>query len=232
MTLNIPQLIGAVLLLWLPRQWLRLGGTLIKRRSRRDPKVAGSTVEPWSVREPGDPRVDFFAEVGKFRNYLDLLRSIAGAVCIVGGLGVVSCVEIVEEAAPAQVRTALVVKGVVLLVGMLVQTIRYERQRVAFFPPIFYLAGLSVALCDPWTGVFAFIAIWAITPMFSGAQGFLTAYAVLMLAFGHYFSGLGDKSVIFAGFLCFLPVILSLLANRPLIVLTRRAQPRGQSENT
>ena len=53
------------------------------------------------------------------------------------------------------------------------------------------------------------------------AQGFLTAYAVLMVVFGHFFAA-GDLSAMYAGVLCFLPVLLSMLAQRPLAIFTRK----------
>jgi hypothetical protein len=230
MTVNIPLLLLALLLLWVPRQWLRLGQVLFKRRSRSDSKK--TIVEPRNTSEPGDPRVSFRAEFGKFRNYVDLLRGVAGAICVVGGLNVDSSLLLAERAPSSQVKGLIAVKGLILLIGLVVQTIRYERKRLTFYPPIFYLAGLSVALCEPAGAGFAFAAIWAINPMFSSAQGFLTLYAVLMVAFGQYFSGVGNKSSIFAGVLCFLPALLSLLADRPLVILARKATRRAEDAAT
>ncbi|MBI5768257.1 MAG: hypothetical protein HZA93_10710 [Verrucomicrobia bacterium] len=232
MIVNVPQLVLAILLLWFPRKWLRLGSVLFKRRARRDSSNARTVVEPWDVHEPGDPRVNFRTEIGKFRNFVDLLRAAAGAVCIVGGLKVESCVQLAEGAAAAQERGLLAVKGAILVAGLLVQTIRYERSRLTFYPPIFFLAGMSVPLCEPAAAVFAFVAIWAINPLFSNARGFLAVYAVLMAVFGQYFAGLGDKTAMFAGLLGFMPVLLSLLANRPLIIMARKAQPRGPGSPT
>ena len=224
MTVNVVLLIVALAVLWLPRQWLRLGIVLVKRRTRRNRDKELAAAEPWNVREPGDPRVYFRTEFGKFRNYVDLLRGLAGGVCVAGGFYVEPCLQAAANAPGAQVRGVLALKGLILLVGLLAQTIRYERGRLTFYPPIFYLAGMSVPLCEPSGAAFAFVAIWAINPAFGSVQGFLSIYAVLMVVFGQYFGGIGDKTSICAGILCFLPVLLSLLANLPLIVFARKAQ--------
>ena len=110
----------------------------------------------------------------------------------------------------------------VLVVGLLIQTVRWEKQRISFYPPIFYLAGLSVSLCDARGASFAFALIWAINAGLPNAQGFLSVYALLMVLFGHFFGMRVNLSAIYAGVLCFLPVLLSLLAKRPLTVFSRR----------
>ena len=222
MSINFPLLFVALVLLWFPRQWLRLGSVLIKRRSRKNPDQALAATEPWNVREPGDPRVHFGTEFSKFRNYVDLVRAVAGGVCITGGLRVDSCLQLADGAPASQVKGLIAIKALILLLGLLIQAMRYEKHRFTFYPPIFFLAGLSVPLCEPYAALFAFVSIWAINPIFASAQGFLTIYAVLMVAFGQYFAGLGDKTAMFAGFLCFLPVLLSLLANRPLVIFARK----------
>jgi hypothetical protein len=230
MSVNITLLLLAVALLWFPRQWLRLGAVLLRRRSRRSSPQAPTVVEPWNAREPGDPRVFLGTEIRKLRNFIDLFRAMLGAVCIVGGLRIESALLLSDGAPGSQVKALIAVKGLILLVGLLVQTIRYERSRLTFYPPIFYLAGLSVPLCEPAAAGFAFVAVWALNPAFGSAQAFLTVYAALMVAFGQYFAGLGDKTAIFAGLLCFLPVLLSLLANRPLIIMARKAQHHRTGE--
>jgi hypothetical protein len=223
MTVHLPLLLLALLLLWFPRQWLRLGSVLIKRRSRSAGKSQTSQ-EPWNTREPGDLSVDFLTEFSKFRNYVDLIRATAGSVCVIGGLHVEPCLQLADNATSGQTTGLLVLKSLILLVALLIQTIRYEHRRFTFYPPIFFLGGLSVVLCEPFGALFAFILIWAFNPVVRNAQGFLTLYAILMVAFGMYFSGLGDKTSMFAGFLCFLPVLLSLLAQRPLVIFARKGR--------
>ena len=219
MTVNLPFLLLAITLLWFPRQWLRLG-SVFKRRRSAEAHRAGK--EPWNNREPGDPRVSFATEFSKFRNYVDLLRAAAGSLALAGGMGLAPCLGVADGAPRNMTYVVMGVRALILLVGLLVQTVRYEKRRFTFYPAIFFIAGLSVGLCDPRSAAFAFALVWSINAAFGNAQAFLTAYAVLIGVFGHFFSRLGDLSVIYAGFLCFLPVLLSLLANRPLVIFSRK----------
>jgi hypothetical protein len=221
MIVNIPLLLLALLLLWFPRPWLRAGAVLLKRRLRPGSSRAK---EPWNIREPGDPRVYFTTEFSKIRNYVDLLRAAAGATCVMGEGWIDACLQVPAGARSGQVWGLLAVKSAILLVGLLIQTLRYEKRRVTFYPPIFFLAGLSVPLCSPWAAFFAFAMIWAVHPMFGDAQGFLTVYALLMAGFGFYFNGFKDKTVILAAIFCFLPTLLSLMAQRPLVIFSRKGK--------
>jgi hypothetical protein len=218
MTVNFPLLLLALVLLWFPRSWLRLGRVLNKRRSR---STAQKTTEPWNEREPGDPRVHFAVEFTKFRNYVDLIRAAAGAICVMGQWKIDACIAPTAGATSGHVIAVLAIKTLILLIGLLIQTVRFER-RLTFYPPVFFIAGLSVPLCTGWGALFAFVLIWAVNPMLGSAQGFLFAYAVLLGAFGTFFDGLGSKSSILAAVLCFLPALLSMMAGKTLIISARK----------
>jgi hypothetical protein len=207
-------------LLWLPRQWLRRGAAFLRRTSRGEKR---SITEPWRDREPGDPRVSFRVEISKFRNHVDLLRGGAGSLVLAGGMGLPAAISAAAGASSRATWQAMGVRAFVLMVGLLIQTVRREKGRLSFYPPIFYLAGISIGLCDVRGAAFAFVLIWAINAGLPNAQAFLTVYAVLMVVFGHFFAGRGDIAAVYAGVLCFMPVLLSLLAKRPLTVLTRKA---------
>lgn len=228
MIVHIPLLVLAALLLFFPRQWMRLGLAFLKRRRRREEDGGAPAVEPWKAREPGDPRVSFAVEFMKLRNYLDLLRAGAGSLALSGGMSIPPSISVAAGASRAVVWQTIVIRSLILLIGLLIQTIRYERHRITFYPPIFYLAGVSVGLCDIRGAGFAFALIWAVNPALPNAQGFLTVYAIMMVAFGHFFAGGGDLSAAYAGILTFLPVLLSLLSNRPLTVFSRKATRPGQ----
>lgn len=217
MIANVPLFVLGLLLLWFPRQWMRFGFVVghHRRRSRK-------TSEPWNQREPGDPRISF-GELSKVRNHVDLLRAIVGGLTIVGGPFMDASLAVADAADRVAARQLLVLQVAILLIGLLIQTIRYERRHLTFYAPIFYIAGLSVCLCGPWGATFAFLLIWAVNPMFGSAQAFLTVYAVLLAVFGYLF-GTDSILLVMAAFLiCFLPVLLSLLTRRPLVVLARRA---------
>lgn len=64
----------------------------------------------------------------------------------------------------------------------------------------------------------AFISIWAFIPLVAEASVFLTIYAGLIVGFSHFFGRLGDIYALYSGVLCFLPVLLSMLARRPLAI--------------
>ncbi len=218
MIVNFPVLLLAVALLWFPRQWLRLGSVFKRKRS------AGVTrsEEPWKAREAGDPRISLAGEFSKFRNYVDLLRAAAGSIALAGGFGLAPCLSVAEGAPRNMTYAVMAVRAAIMLIGLLVQTVRYERQKFTFYPPIFFIAGLSVGLCDYRAAAFAFTMIWTVNAMFGNAQAFLTIYAVFIGIFGFLMNRRLDLSVILAALLCFLPVLLSLLANRPLVIYSRK----------
>lgn len=224
MTVDIPLFLIGLLLLWFPRRWMRRGVAFLQRRKKSAESVR---TEPWKNREPGDPRISFVAEFGKFRNYLDLLRAGTGGLMLWGGLGMPAAFALATGATRNETLRFMAVRAVLLLVGVLIQAIRYEKKHLSFYPPIFYLAGVSFALSDPRGAAFAFLLIWAINSALPNAQAFLSAYAAFVVVFGFFFSHRLDLSVIYAGVLCFLPVLLSLLANRQLMVFTRKAARTG-----
>ena len=227
MTVQFFSLLGAVVLLWFPRLWLRRGLSVLRprRRSVKNPLIT----EPWREREPGDPQINFRAEFAKGSNCADLLRAGIGGLLLWGGLGFSPALTAADDASRWAGWLLLALQAIVLLAGLLIQTIRNEKDRLSFFPPIFYLAGLSVALCDARGAAFAFVLIWAMSPSLPNARGFLSVYALLMIVFGRFFGGAGLPALVLAGGLTFLPVLLSLLANRPLTVFSRRSHPRTGS---
>jgi hypothetical protein len=221
MVLNPAFFLLAVVLLWFPRQWMRLGRTVGKRRKRRA-DVARREEEPWKADEPGNPSVKLVAEAKKLRNYVDLLRGAAGSVTLIGGFDLQASVSAPADAPVFLDYEVLGLQLAVLLVGLLIQTVRYERGRLLFFAPIFFLCGMSVGLCGWKAALFAFALIWAVNPMLKNPQGFLTIYACTLAVFGALFRGVGDKLSLAIALFSFLPVLLSMLAQRPLVLFTRR----------
>lgn len=216
MVLNLPFLLLGIVLLWFPRRWMRFGVVLgrRKRRSRRGD-------EPWIRREPGDPRVNFWREIHKPRNYFDFFRAAAGGLAIVGGDHISPRLPLSEGG--GDFSTLLLLAAMLtLLVGILIQVYRNENGRMAFFAPIFYLAGLSVCLVGTWGAVFAFALIWAVNPVFGNPQAFLAVYGVVVAAFGLVLRDVPIERPITALSFFLLPVLLSLMTGRPLIVFSRK----------
>ncbi len=221
MVINPAFFLLAVALLWFPRQWMRLGRALGKRRKRRA-DVERRDEEPWKADEPGSSTVKLVAEAKKPRNYVDLLRGAAGSVALIGGFELQASVSAPANAPVLLNYEVLGLQLAVLLAGLLIQTVRYERGRLLFFAPIFFLCGMSIGLCGWKVALFAFALIWAVNPMLKNPQGFLTIYAFTLAVFGVLFRGVGDKLSIVIAVFSFLPVLLSLMAQRPLVLFTRR----------
>ncbi len=193
---------------------------MLKRRKRS--ASSDRITEPWKDREPGDPKVNLRVEFAKFRNYLDLLRGLAGSVVIWGGREIAPAIAAELGAPKSVIYQVLGLRCAILLIGLLIQAVRIEKQRVSFYPPIFFLSGLSIGLCGYKAAAFAFVLIWSINAAVSNAQAFLTLYAVLQVAFAYFLSKNGIVQMGLAGLLTFLPVLLSLMASRPLMIFTRR----------
>ncbi|MCX6954298.1 MAG: hypothetical protein NTV51_19275 [Verrucomicrobia bacterium] len=218
MTVDFPFLVLAAVLLWFPRQWLRVGSVFKRRRT----SAARGEKEPWHSREPGDMQVRFGVEFAKFRNYVDLLRAGAGSLAFAGGLGIPACLSVADGAPRSQFYTMVALRLAIMLAGLVIQMVRFERGKLTFYPAIFYIAGLTLGLCGAWAAVFAFILIWAFNVLLASAQGFLTVYTVMVLVFGLAFARQDLLAVISAGVLAYTPVLLSLLANRPLVIPSRK----------
>lgn len=214
--------IVTILLLLLPRQGLQFGASMIKRK-HRSAAAKQAAQEPWNRRESGDPTVSFRAEFFKLRNFVDLFRAALAALSLLGS-GAMSIDPSIELRPGSDHKTAItlmVIQYSLLLVGMLLQMMRFERGRFSFYPPIFYIAGLSVALSGHYAALFAFILIWTINVMMKSATAFLTIYSFLLLGFG-YLLAPNQNQAIFAAGLCFLPVLLSLMSKRRLVMYSRK----------
>lgn len=213
----------ALALLWFPRQWMRLGSPLWRRKRVR------RTQEPWRQREPGDPRMSFWEEFGKARNWFDLLRATTGSLAIFGGDVIEPSIEPISGV-PRSGLLVLAIQFAVVLIGLLIQTARKERGRGTFFAPVFYLAGLAVGLCGGWAAIFAFILVWAVNPMLGNTAAFLMVQGLTLLAFGFLMRGVGNVQPLLACLLCLTPALLSMLLRRPLVVFSRKA-PTSDKED-
>lgn len=222
MRVDLPYLLFALLLLWFPRQWMRLGKAFLNRQRTRSEGMTRREEEPWHNSEPGDPAVSFRTEFGKIRNYIDLLRGAAGSLSILGGMGVESCITLPSEPTKVLKGEHFALEIAILIIGLVIQAVRNERGRYLFFPPIFFVAGLTLGLCGDKAAGFAFVMIWAVNPMLKNPSMFLTVYALLVGLFGLFFNGVEKYYWVVAMFLVFLPVLLSAMAQRPLVMLARK----------
>lgn len=219
MTIDWFHLSFALFLLWLPRQLLRLGPLFRKRRSHRF-----KDTNPARTRQPGDPTVSFREEWGKFRNYVDLMRGALGSVALVGWLpGVTPAILPAGDAPTTTVQLVFWIVIAVLVLGVLIQSLRFE-VRISVYAPIFYITGISLGACGPTVSLFAFALLWTINMALPNPTALLSVYALLVAAFTGLFEGLDRPLAFVMAGLCFLPVLVSLLIRRPLVVMTKKSK--------
>jgi len=205
-----PYFLGALLLLWFPRPWLRRGRW---RRRRRPPREALEQFARDGASEPGDHSVKLRREFSSLRNHVDWMRGSAGAAALAS---------FSFTASPAE--ASLAVTGLtlaVLLVGLLAQTLRRREGRMAFFAPIFYAVGLNLGLGNHYPALLAFLLVCAVNPVLPDARWFLTAYALALLPFNVLLGG-GVQLAVPRSALLFVPIVLSLLAGRSLALVAPR----------
>ena len=209
----------ALLLLWLPRQWLRFGQLGSRSRGRRQ-----KAWTPKRDREPGEISVRFGEEFTKPRNWIDLLRAGVGSYALCG------CVFTLSADANLPVRNSLFwLQASFLFVGFLIQILRSE-VKVTLFAPLFYLQGLAIGLLGWSNALLAITAIWAINPVLPSAAIFLFIFGGLGVCFGLVmpvgatFTGRDSRDVYLLLALAVLPGALSLVLRRRLAQFTKKTK--------
>lgn len=222
MSINYIYLIAAIILLWMPRHWLRVGRKGARmlglaRRTRKRDFVR--------IRESGDNRVNFTEEFSKPRNYVDFLRAFVGGLILIGNpeWGVSSCFGEFEHLLTVKDDTFMFeIQIAIIAIGVIRQFVRIEK-RVTFYAPLFYFAGLALALCGFGAGFFAFLLVWTLnTALPIPPVGFLSVYVIFLCLMGMLFQGIGNHYVYAASILYALPVIISLMARRSLALFTKK----------
>lgn len=208
-----PYLLLALAMLWFPRQWLRNGPRLFKRRRRSAnsiEKIAGK-----GSRDPDDKTVHPRKEFATFRNYVDLFRGLAGGYSL-------SVFSFTATGVGAAVTLFWIQLGV-LLVAVFIQAVRIEGRRHSYFAPIFWFVGLGTGFPGHYTGLFAFALVLAINPAIPNARMFLTAFGLLQLVVGFLFGAPLVQNALVAGFILLVP-LSSLLSRRPVVIFARKAR--------
>ncbi len=223
MAANFPLLFVAVALLWIPRGWLRRGPAVWRSHSRRNSSN-------WNAGPRDGESLAFRREGLKPRNYFDLLRAASGTWTLVGGYGIEAALRAAPLAAPATVSRVQLIQAVILLIAVVLQTARWERGRLALTAPVFYLAGVTILLCTPLAGMCGFVIAWVLSPVFPNAQAFLSVQAFVAGLLAILLNGLVPFALLGFG-LCVLPIVLSLLTRRPLVVFARRGAASTRDVN-
>ncbi|MBI3885331.1 MAG: hypothetical protein HY302_06330 [Opitutae bacterium] len=211
LTVHWPYLLVALAMLWFPRQWLRLGPALWKRRRRSQ-----TDVERFSNSSPpGDPEnktISLARELRNKRNYLDFLRAALGGWALLQ-----YSFEAHGKGLSGRLLTA---QAAVLLGATLIQCLRFET-RWGFFAPIFFFAGLSIALSGPIPALFALVFMFAINPAIPNPRLFISLYALLLIPLG-YFLDASRSLLILNVLLLWLPPVLSLLGRRSMAIYAKK----------
>lgn len=211
-TVDLGRFVVALMLLWLPRGWLRAGPG-IGRRRRHLP------AHSWTHAPQDGTVLSARHAFSKLRNYLDLVRGAVGTFAIVGGYGIRSAAILKHNGAVQPFAIPLAV----LTIAILTQSIRRDRRGFALSAPVFFVAGMMLAAPPALPGLCAFALAWALVPVLPNAVGFMTIQVMVFSLVGAVLGGL-NPSVISIAVASFLPVVLSLLMRRPLMVLSPRTR--------
>jgi hypothetical protein len=205
----------ALVLLWLPRQWLRLGKRSAKSskaaRGKSARKNAGKDEPPFKE-SSSKLKVAFT----KPRNWIDLFRA------MVGGFTVwVMCFQMVDtDNWVAAYHLDIITKSTVLVLAVLIQTLRYNG-KFSFVAPVFFLVGLSFGLMGWLSALFAFATIWVVDLVLSSLSALLLSYGVIIVFYGVLLPHTSITGVFLAAALPVLPVLLSATCKRRLTQLAK-----------
>jgi len=202
----------ALVLLWLPRQWLRFGTRYIPgAQSRRPDRHA-------NARNPGDVSLRLRQEMAKPRNWIDLVRATVGSL-VIG----YSALQAAPEAHPDVHTQIFMVKCIIFVVAVLIQMVRFEG-RLTLAPPIFFVFGLSFGLIGWMAACFAIVAICVFNLVLPGPASFLFVFSGLQAVFGVMFARSSFRETMLAAGLSFFPVVFSLMTKRRLMQLSKKSK--------
>lgn len=207
MQIDLVYFLPALVLLWVPRNWLRTG-----RKTLELPAWDRLAQKIKQQREPGDMALRFAEEFTKLRNYVDFLRAAVGGLAlrhsIVGG--------------PGQFGLEFGLEELIVLVAVVVQTMQW-RGRLRLFPPVFFATGLALAVCG-WKAALAGAAVaWVLNFVLPTPTLFLFVHAVTVGLFSYLLNPNWLPAVAAMG-VFYLPLVFSAVARQPLSILSRRLQ--------
>ncbi len=191
----------ALLLLFFPRNWLRLG----KRVSAKAPrKYNQAKVE----RDPHDQAVKPLVEAAKPRNWLDFFRALIGAAVVF---------RVAEEHGGAVTASSSALPWITaaLVLAVVAQMIRLEG-RLSLFAPIFFLQGLAFGIAGGVIGVITMLGAWALTPVLPTAGALLFVQGAVALCLSLLLNPQElAPGIVLAG-VTWLPVLVSVLLRKRL----------------
>jgi len=209
-------LLAGMALLCTPRTWLRLG----RPESSRSRKSSRNR-DPRRDRQTGDNSLWPLEEFARRRNWLDFGRGLAGGYAVV--LAVPPLVNEVMHVSGGRYGnlTMGLIAGVLLAV-LLIQMLRIE-ERVALYPPIFFLMGLIYPLVGVKAATVAIIAVWVLNIVLPNPAVFLVTFGGLVTIFTVFFGG-GEKYAVLAGGLAAFPALAATMARRRLAQFRKKTK--------
>ncbi len=203
MIVHLWLLLTSLLVLWFPRQWLRMGGDVIPasraRRSKRPTTAARDTP------------LHALKQLLKLRNVVDFARA------LIGGLAVVYlCFDEAPDAGKFVGAQIFLIQAAVFLVAVLIQTIRVGHDGLTLVAPVFFFFGLSFGLIGWKAALFACVPGLLLTRMLPGPGISLFVFAALEAGFGVLLRGASFRMILMSVILTIIPVVLSGVLKRPI----------------
>ena len=205
---------------------MRLGRQIgAKSRRRRD--YTG-------VVDPSDVSLKMKEQFGKLRNWIDLLRAVAGGIALnsqIPNFGNVCFA--VDQSLSKRMRYQVadeifLLEIAILVIAVLFQTTKIEG-RLTLVAPVFFILGLSFGLIGWKAALLACIAIWAINLVLPSADIFLLVFALLQVCFGLIPKvGSSRMDVVLAACLALTPVMISSLTKRRLVELNKKVKSKRE----
>lgn len=159
-----------------------------------------------------------------WQNWVDLVRSGVGAYALMElSIGL-------EAASQQEITIAFVVKAAVLVVGVLIQTVRWT-PGLNFVAPLFYLSGLTLVLPGYTEGAFAVIFAWIFTWGARDPKFHLPIMTTALAVAGYFLGGLSQVLLLNCG-LVFLPAFFALLCQKGLLFVFRESKLANARSST
>ncbi|MSU54082.1 MAG: hypothetical protein EXS41_11945 [Opitutaceae bacterium] len=117
-------------------------------------------------------------------------------------------------------RRLIGLKAAIVLGALWVQWIRYDR-RTTLFAPVFFVNGLTFGRGGFSRVALALGLIWALNLGLPDPAAFNGIHAALIVPFGILFDGPSTGFVVVGFFAFFLPVLISLLARKQVMLFNR-----------
>ena len=207
----------ALLLLYFPRQWLRVSDKV----SNRSPRVNISSRQLDLNQDVKSNSLRLITLFSKARNWIDLARAATGVLALN-----YACFSVELGEAKSSAYKIFALKCALLVLAVLIQTIR-PKSRVRLVAPIFFILGLSFGLINWLPALFAFVAVWTCNRAIPSSKilpspgVFLFTFAGFELCFGLLLArGRLDYLLLIAA-LAILPPLLSGMLQLPLVQINK-----------